>query len=128
MIARLVIAIGLITAVSGLAMPSAEAADSKGPKTLFESIFGSSGRLDGSEEEDRIDPDRPHFPEASTTVGKGRVVLESGYTFMEKRSSFSSQTYPEALLRVGMFAEWFEFRIGQSFPASRTNGRGTDDP
>src|SRR5262249_44467345 len=34
---------------------------------------------------------------------------------MEKRSSFSSQTYPEALLRVGMFAEWFELRIGQSF-------------
>jgi hypothetical protein len=68
-IARLVIAIVLIPAVSGLATPSAEAADAKGPKTLFESIFGSRGRLDGPEEEDRIDPDRPHFPEASTAVG-----------------------------------------------------------
>jgi len=74
----LVIASDLLAAVSGLATPSAEAADSKGPKTLFDSIFGSSGRLDHPEEEDRIDPDRPHFPEASTTVGKGRVVLESG--------------------------------------------------
>src|SRR5262249_14383916 len=111
----LVIASALLAAVSGLATPSAEAADSKGPQTLFELICGGSRRLEHPEEEDPIDPDRPHFPEASTTVGKGRVVLESGYTFMEKRSSFSSQTYPEALLRVGMFAEWFELRIGQSF-------------
>ena len=78
MITLLVIASALIPAFFGLATPSAEAAESKGPKTLLESIFGSSGRLDRPEEEDRIDPDRPHFPEASTTVGKGRVVLESG--------------------------------------------------
>ncbi len=41
--------------------------------------------------------------------------MESGYTFTKKGSSFTSQSYPEALLRVGMFADWFEFRIGQSF-------------
>jgi hypothetical protein len=27
----------------------------------------------------------PHFPEASTTVGKGRAILESGYTFTNRR-------------------------------------------
>jgi len=124
-IALLLIAIALIAALSGPVTPSADAADSKGPKTLFESIFGSGGRLDGPEEEDRIDPDRPHFPEASTTVGKGRVALESGYTFTEKRSSFSSQTYPEALLRVGMFAEWFELRIGQNFLRQEQTVAGT---
>src|SRR5262245_2654183 len=68
----------------------------------------------GSDDE-RLDPDRPHFPEATTTVGKDRVVLESGYTFAKKDSSFLSHSYPEALLRVGMFADWFEFRIGQNF-------------
>lgn len=77
-----------------------------------------------SDEAKRLDPDRPHFPEASTTVGKGQVVLESGYTFSEKGSSFSSHSYPEALLRIGMFAEWFEFRIGQGFVDQRRTVAG----
>ena len=54
--------------------------------------------------DDRIEPDRPHFPEASTTVGLGRAVLESGYTFSSDGSSFRSHSLPEALLRVGVFA------------------------
>ncbi len=64
--------------------------------------------------DDRLDPDRPHLPEASTAVGKGRLLLEGGYTFSAGRSSSSSHAYPEALLRIGLFADWFEFRIGQS--------------
>jgi outer membrane putative beta-barrel porin/alpha-amylase len=84
-------------------------------KTLLGSIFGISGTVEeDTEEEQRLDPDRPHFPEASTTVGNGRAVLESGYTFTQK-GSLRSHTYPEALLRVGMLADWFEFRIGQNF-------------
>ena len=89
-----------------------------GSKTLLGSIFGmkaSAKDTEDGEEEGRLDPDRPHLPEASTTVGKGRVVLESGYTFTQKGSSLRSHTYPEALLRVGMFVDWFEFRIGQNF-------------
>jgi hypothetical protein len=100
---------------------------SRRPKTLLESILGSTGSpkdREEPEEGERLDPDRPHFPEASTTVGKGRVVLESGYTFSEKRSSFVSHSYPEALLRVGLFAEWFEFRIGQSFLNEERTARG----
>jgi outer membrane putative beta-barrel porin/alpha-amylase len=103
-------------------IPDSSSSDSmmrrSGTKTLLGSIFGmkeSSKDTEEAEEEGRLDPDRPHLPEASTTVGKGRVVLESGYTFTQKGSSLRSHTYPEALLRVGMFADWFEFRIGQSF-------------
>ena len=64
--------------------------------------------------EDRLDPDRPHLPEASTTVGQGRAVLESGYTFSERGSS-RTYSYPETLLRVGMVTDWFEVRVGQNF-------------
>lgn len=88
------------------------------PRTLLESLFGREENATDREEpegEGRLDPDRPHLPEASTTVGKGRIVLESGYTFSQKGSTFSSNSYPEALLRVGLFADWFEVRIGQSF-------------
>jgi hypothetical protein len=88
------------------------------PKTLLNWALGDQERADEKEEPgqepERLDPDRPHLAEASTTVERGRIVLESGYTFTEKGSAFSSHSYPEALLRIGMFADWFEFRIGQN--------------
>jgi len=102
------------------------------PKTLLEAILGIQAGTDETQEVKRIDPDRPHFPEASTTVGLGRVVLESGYTITERGSSVS-QSYPDALLRIGMFVDWFEFRIGQTFvdqqegAGPRTSGSGAAD-
>jgi len=74
-----------------------------------------TGDSEEPEERGHLDPDRPHLPEASTAVGKNRIVLESGYTFTQKGSAITSQSYPEALLRIGMFADWFEFRIGPNF-------------
>src|SRR6185369_6251653 len=100
------------------ARPDERITTKRQPRTLLESLFGIEGDDRDREEpegEGRINPDRPQLPEASTTVGKGRIVLESGYTFNDKGSTFSSNSYPEALLRVGMFADWFEFRSGQNF-------------
>ncbi len=92
----------------------------KGPRTLLEALQSSRvAKEPPSEEEDRLDPDRPHFPEASTAVGNGRVMLESGYTFSSKGATFAAHTVPEALMRVGMLADWFEFRVGQSFLQQR---------
>jgi len=99
-----------------------------GPKALFEWVWGSNAGEKGKDqsgEEDRLDPDRPHFPEASTTVSKGRAILESGYTFAKKGTSFLSHSYPESLLRIGIFANWFEFRIGQNYLNQRQMVEGT---
>lgn len=72
------------------------------------------------EDDDEIVTDRPDFTESSTTVGRGRIQLEGGYTFTGDRefgSKVDSHSYPEMLLRIGMFAEWLELRIGQNFGA-----------
>src|SRR6516164_8294375 len=124
----MIASIGGATAARAQSSPAREpvAADS-GPKTLLEGILGSSEKdkvKERSDEEDHLDADRPHFPEASTTVGKGRAILESGYTFTKKGDSFLSHSGPEALLRVGMFADWFEFRVGQNFLQQRQNVAG----
>ena len=101
------------------------------PKTLFEALLWQTPEAKSkhhSEEEERLEPDRPHFPEASTTVGNGRVMLEGGYTYTRKDSVLVSHGLPESLLRVGMFANWFEFRIGQNFLSERrTSAAGTFD-
>jgi Putative MetA-pathway of phenol degradation len=115
--AAMIASIGGTAAVQAQSSPAREpvAADS-GPKTLLEGILGSTEKdkgKEGSDGEEHLDADRPHFPEATTTVGKGRAILESGYTFTKKGDSFLSHTVPEALLRVGVFADWFEFRIAQ---------------
>ncbi len=88
----------------------------KKPRTLFEWAIGGKEEDNGAEEPPRrLEPDRPHFPEAASTVGLGRVVLESGYTFNSLGGDFHSHSYPEMNLRIGLFAEWFELRIQQNF-------------
>jgi hypothetical protein len=77
-----------------------------------------------NEQPKKVEPDRPHLAEASTTVGEGRVVLEAGYTFSEGPGGAQLHTYPEGLLRIGMFADWFEFRIGQDFASHRVTTLG----
>lgn len=73
---------------------------------------------DAPKKEDPIATDRPDFTEASSTVGKGRIQLEAGYTFYGDRADgvrTGLHSLPEALLRIGMIADWFEFRIAQNF-------------
>ena len=94
---------------------------------LVPSILGSPERAPEADPlgaPRRLDPDRPHFPEASTTVGNGRAMLEAGYTMTRKGSSFVSEGYPEALLRAGLFADWLEIRVGQSFVGERRTAAG----
>lgn len=74
-------------------------------------------------EEDVIVTDRPDFTEASSTVGRGRMQLEAGYTYY--RDNFNGtkrvdQTYPEILLRIGLFEDWFELRLGQNYSRSKS--------
>ena len=66
---------------------------------------------------DEITTDRPDFTEASSTVGKGRQQIESGYTFSRNRDAgiLSNHAYPELLLRVGVISDALELRVGQSF-------------
>jgi outer membrane putative beta-barrel porin/alpha-amylase len=87
---------------------------------------GSSGDQPpvGDEEKKRIDPDRPHLPESSTTVGLGRAVLEAGYTYNTSGGFFPLHSFPEALLRIGVCADWLEFRIAQNITSQTVDDLG----
>lgn len=61
--------------------------------------------------------DRPDFTEASSTVGRGVLQLEMGYTFTtddEGPGRTDAHSYPELLARYGIFRDWLEFRIAYS--------------
>lgn len=105
-------------------------------KTLFQ-WSGPEGVEDEEPELDRIVTDRPHFSEASSLVGLGTVQLETGYSIFRNDDGGVKTTlhsFPEPLLRMGVFAEWFEFRLaynylieGTSSAFGNTRASGSDD-
>lgn len=110
------------------------------PRTLLKWGSGPEKKPEPEDEPKKPDPiatDRPDFTEASSTVGIGRVQLEGGYTYYGDRGGdarTASHSYPEALLRVGMLADWFEFRIAQNInsirgtePSNTFSAGGADD-
>lgn len=65
------------------------------------------------DEDDALVTDRPDFTEASSTVGRGVLQMESGYTFARDRSAdvrARGHSAPELLLRYGI-TEQIELRF-----------------
>jgi hypothetical protein len=85
--------------------------------TLMQWSYGTSFE-GGPDLNEPLVTDRPDFTEASVTVGQGVAQLEGGYTFFydeEDGERTRTHSFPETLLRVGMFADWFEFRMDWNY-------------
>jgi hypothetical protein len=85
-----------------------------------------------SQEEDpdgTIDTDRPTFTPAHTVVPRGRLQLESGFTFTATQAGFTRSAlydFPELAARYGL-AKRVEFRmfwLGQTFVQTQTRPGG----
>jgi hypothetical protein len=105
------------------------AANSGYRKTLLQWSYGTSFE-GGPDVYEPLVTDRPDFTESSVTVGYGVAQLETGYTFTydsEAGDRTYSHSFPESLLRLGIFAEWFELRIDWNYLEERTEVGGVDD-
>jgi hypothetical protein len=106
-------------------------------KTLFQWSYGTSFEGGIDLEEDALETDRPDFVEASTTVGKGVLQIESGYTYIRNDDADDNSithSAGEFLFRYGVYEDWLELRLGvfpfsQSVgsPAPSTTHSGLDD-
>jgi hypothetical protein len=107
-------------------------------KTLLQWSYGTtfSGGAPGMDEP--LESDRPDFTESPVTVGRGVIQLETGYDYTIDKTlgtQFTQHSFPQTLWRIGMFAEWFEFRIFYNYEIDNftlPNGRrqqlrGSDD-
>jgi hypothetical protein len=86
-------------------------------KTLMQWSYGTSFE-GGPDVYEPLVTDRPDFTEASVTVGYGVMQLETGYTFIydsEGNERTRAHSFPEALLRIGVLAEWLELRIDWNY-------------
>jgi hypothetical protein len=98
----------------------------RGPKTLAH-WTGAPESDEPEEANPRIITDRPHVAEATTTVGLGRLQVENGYTYFfddEDGTQTATHSYPETLLRLGVFREWFELRFQYNFFTENTAAAG----
>ncbi len=67
--------------------------------------------------------DRPDFTESSSTVGVHVAQLEFGYTYTYDTTGGTSvrgHSFPETLLRYGIFHDWLELRVGLNYAEERT--------
>jgi hypothetical protein len=101
-------------------------ADSGGRMPLFDWGIDENFDPDGP-----LDPalvfDRPKFTQSPVTVGRGAVQLETGYTYMyddEDGVRVARHSFPDSMLRVGMFADWFELRAEWDYDIQRTKTGG----
>jgi len=109
--------------------PGLADADEGYRKTLIQWSYGTSFE-GGPNVYEPLVTDRPDFTEASVTVGYGVMQLETGYTFIydsEGNERTRAHSFPEALLRVGVLAEWLELRIDWNYLAEQSEIGGAED-
>lgn len=105
------------------------------PEALFEWAIGhdpfnyeKNGNGNGDRQREKpLVTDRPDFTESSRSVGRGRIQVEMGYLFTYDREFgeiVRQHSYPNILLRLGLFTEWFELRIGHTFSDEQTIADG----
>ena len=70
-----------------------------------------------------VEPDRSAFTPATSTVGRGRMLLELSGSYLDFRSAPGKYSYPELLARYGL-TERFEARFGYNL---ESNGREEPD-
>ncbi len=63
---------------------------------------------------DHLETDRDSFTPATSTVGAGRILFESAYSFVENRDTDDSHSFPEILTRIGV-TDRLELRLGWNY-------------
>lgn len=66
--------------------------------------------------EHHLETDRDSFTPATTTVDRGRWIVESSYSFIDNRRAPDTNSFPELIVRYGL-GERFELRLGWNYEA-----------
>jgi hypothetical protein len=96
------------------------------PVQALERMMGQAPESDREPEReaepDEIETDRDSFTPATSVVGRGRLVVESAYTFQENRGFKETHSVPEFVARYGL-TDRIELRLGWNY---EVGGVGTE--
>src|SRR5215831_18645405 len=82
----------------------------------------SPRREQGERREGEIETDRDSFTPATTTAGRGRLIFESAYSFLDNRAVKETHSFPETVFRYGL-TDRLELRLGWNY---EVGGAGND--
>src|SRR5262245_48839170 len=111
----------LLTAACGLLLQVAPLA-AQGPAEAGGDIDAPRAEREARSEEEPIETDRDSFTPATTTAGRGRLIVESAYSFLDNRGVKETHSFPELILRYGL-TERIELRLGWNY---EVGGAGND--
>lgn len=75
---------------------------------------------EGEEESEEIETDRDSFTPSTNVVSRGRLVVESSYSFIDNRVGPETHSFPELLFRYG-WNDHLELRLGWNYEIGGVN-------
>src|SRR5262245_53440988 len=123
---------GPLAFVLVLALPPAAVAQP--PEAVAAEVAGSSaseGDESGTDTEadervEFIETDRNSFTFAPMTPGRGRLIVESAYSYINIGSEGTKHSFPETVFRYGV-ADRLELRLGYNFETGRASEAAEGD-
>jgi hypothetical protein len=106
------VACALLLAGPAVAQPE-PAARPGSPVETLEAITGERA-TEPAPERDEIETDRDSFTPATGTAGRGRLITEAAYSFVDNRGVKETHSLPELLLRYGL-TDRVELRLGWNY-------------
>lgn len=78
------------------------------------SLLSRERDTEADREDEPLETDRDSFTPATNTVGLGRLLFESSYSFIDNRNSANNHSFPEILTRFGL-SDNLELRLGWNY-------------
>lgn len=86
----------------------------EGEDRRTEGIESGESESEPEFEEEELETDRDSFTPATSTVARGKVLIESAYSFIDNRDVAETHSYPELLVRYG-WSDLVELRFGANY-------------
>lgn len=94
--------------------PSPPVLDRSGSAVATLEALTGERATDPAPEGDEIETDRDSFTPATSVTGRGRLVTETSYSFLDNRGIKETHSLPELLLRYGV-TDRLEVRLGWNY-------------
>ncbi len=128
---RPVAAVAVVLLLAGPAVAQPDPAARPGSPVETLEVLTGERATEPAAERDEVETDRDSFTPATSTAGRGRLVTEFAYSFVDNRGVKETHSVPELILRYGL-TDRVELRLGWNYEvggeSAEVSGAGAGEP